>query len=443
MHSNNPPMIHMNYSIPAAAMALLLLFAVPPAMCAETLGGDQGWYDIHTNVDGASIYFDGEYKGITSGGILSVAVYSTASPYSTVTASKDGYSSASSSLPTMPGAGEHQAVYLTLNQIQPTTGAISISSTPTGAAVYVDGTYKGTTPETVSGLSAGTHDLRLTYTGYNDYRDDISIKAGQTVSTQAVLKAQATYGTLSVTTYPSNAQVYVDGDYKGTSPRTVGGLSQDAHILEITMPGYEEWSNTFQIHSNQVTYVTATLKAIPNPTTGSVSVTSNPAYASVYLDGVYHGQTEPGTPLNINGVAAGTHTVKVTLSGYQDSVTSVTVNSGQTSTVTANLQGGASGNGAIDVTSSPTGATVYLNNVNKGITPVTLTEITPGSYTVTLKLSGYTDYSSTVEVNPGATSYVSASLSPASTPTQSPAPLFGLVAGLGIAGFLAASRRRD
>ncbi len=437
-------MIHMNHSIPATAMALLLLCAaVPCAMCATTLGGDEGWYDIHTNVDGAAIYFDGEYKGETTGGILSVAVYSTATPYSTVTASKNGYSSASASLPTMPGAGEHQSVYLTLNQIQPTTGAISISSSPSGAAVYVDGIYKGTTPETVSGLSAGTHNLRLTYTGYNDYYDDITIKAGQTVSTQAVLKAQATYGTLSVTTYPSNAQVYIDGDYKGTSPRTVGGLSQGAHILEITMAGYEEWSNTFQIHSNQVTYVTATLKAIPNPTTGSVSVTSNPAYASVYLDGVFHGQTEPGTPLNINGVAAGTHTVKVTLAGYQDSVTSVTVNSGQTSTVTANLQGGATGNGAIDVTSSPTGATVYLNNVNKGITPVTLTDLTPGSYTVSLRLSGYTDYSSTVEVNSGTTSYVSASLSPDSTPTQSPAPLFGLVAGLGIAGLLASSRRRD
>jgi len=437
-------MIHMNHSIPATAMVLLLLCtAVPSALCATTLGGDEGWYDIHTNVDGASIYFDGEYKGVTSGGILSVAVYSTATPYQMVTASKDGYSSASASLPGTPAAGEHQSVYLTLNQIQPTTGAISISSSPSGAGVYVDGIYKGTTPETVSGLSAGTHNLRLTYTGYNDYYDDITIKAGQTVSTQAVLKAQATYGTLSVTTYPSNAQVYIDGDYKGTSPRTVGGLSQGAHILEITMPGYQEWSNTFQIHANQVTYVTATLTAVPNPTTGSVLVTSSPAYASVYLDGVYHGQTEPGTPININGVSAGTHTVKVTLAGYQDSVTSVTVNSGQTSTVTANLQGGATGNGAIDVTSSPIGATVYLNNVNKGITPVTLTDLTPGSYTVSLRLSGYTDWSSTVEVNPGATSYVSASLSPASTPTQSPAPLFGLVAGLGIAGLLAASRRRD
>ncbi|WP_319642869.1 PEGA domain-containing protein [Methanovulcanius yangii] len=434
----------MNYSIPAAAMALLLLCAaVPSAMCAGTIGGDEGWYDIHTNVDGAAIYFDGEYKGETTGGILSVAVYSTATPYSTVTASKNGYSSASANLPTMPGAGEHQSVYLTLNPIQPTTGAIRISSSPSGADVYIDGVYKGTTTETVSGLSAGSHDLRLKYPGYNDYYDTITITAGQTVTTQAVLKAQATYGTISVTTTPSNAQVYIDGDYKGTSPRTVGGLSQGAHILEITMPGYEEWSNQFNIHSNQVTYVTATLKAIPNPTTGTVSITSNPAYASVYLDGVYHGQTEPGTPLVINGVTAGTHTVKVTLAGYQDSVTSVTVNSGQTSTVTANLQGGATGNGAIDVTSSPTGATVYLNNVNKGITPVTLTDLTPGSYTVTLKLSGYTDYSSTVEVNSGATSYVSASLSPTSTPTQSPVPVFGLLAGLGIAGLLAASRRRD
>ena len=325
----------------------------------------------------------------------------------------------------------------------PTTGNIEISSSPSGAGVYVDGVYYGTTPHTVSNLAAGNHDLRLTYSGYKDYRDTLTIVAGQTETTYAVLTAESTYGTLSVSTTPSNANIYLDGSYKGTSPRTIGGLPQGAHTLEITMPGYQEWANTINIHSNQVTYVTATLTADPQVTTGSISVTSNPSYASVYIDSAYYGTTNPGHALVANNIAAGSHTVKVTLAGYDDSVSTVTVNSGQTTTVDANLAGTAPNTGEITISSSPTGATVYLNNVNKGITPVTLSDLIPGGYTVTLELSGYTTWSEVIQVNSGATSTVSAKLSPTATATQSPAPLLPVIGALGACALILAARRQE
>ena len=407
------------------------------------LGGDQGWYDIYTNVDGCSIYFDGEYKGVTTGGVLSVGVYSTAAPYSTVRAEKSGYSSASKSLPSTPASGSHQSVYLTLNPTTPTTGNLKVSSSPSGAAVYVNSVYYGTTPHTVYNLPSGNNDLRLTYSGYNDYRDTVKVVAGQTTTTYATLQSQVTYGTLSVTSSPSNGNIYLDGAYKGTAPRTIGGLSQGAHTLEVTMPGYQEWANTIQIHSNQVTYATATLTADPQSTTGSISVTSNPSYASVYIDSIYYGTTNPGNALIANNIAAGSHSVKVTLSGYDNSVSTVTVNSGQTTTVNANLGGGATGNGAITITSSPTGATVLLNNVNKGITPVTLSDLNPGSYTVTLELSGYTTWSEVASVNPGATSTVSANLAPTPTSTQSPAPMLAVIGALGACAVILAARKQE
>ncbi|KAF1078325.1 PEGA domain-containing protein [Methanogenium sp. MK-MG] len=421
---------------------LILAAAAPAALAAEaSIGGGEGWYDIYTNVDGCSIYFDGEYKGVTTGGILSVGVYSTATPYHTVRAEKSGFTSASTSLPAVPGAGEHRSVYLTLNPVAPTTGNIKISSTPSGAAVYVNSVYYGTTPHTVSNLPAGNNDLRLTYSGYKDYRDTINIVAGQTQTTYAVLTAEVNYGTLSVSSTPSNANIYLDGAYKGTAPRTIGGISKGSHTLEITMPGYREWANTIQIHANQVTYVTATLTADPQTTTGAISVSSNPSYASVYIDSVYYGTTNPGHALFANNIAAGSHSVKVSLSGYDDSVSTVTVNSGQTTTVNANLGGGASTSGAITISSSPTGATVFLNNVNKGITPVTLSDLIPGGYTVTLELSGYTTWSEVVQVNSGATSTVSASLAPTPTATQSPAPMLAVIGALGACAVILAARK--
>jgi len=172
----------------------------------------------------------------------------------------------------------------------------------------------------------------------------------------------------------------------------------------------------------------------------SHQVTSSPSWAYVYLDNVYQGQTTPGGSYVINNVAAGTHTLRLTLSGYSDSETSVTVNSGQRSVVSSVLTPGGShpapgAYGSIDVTSSPTGATVYLNNVNKGITPVTVSDLATGSYTVLLQLNGYQDWSTIATVSSGGVSSVSATLAPTAQPTKSgalPIPALGAVA---IAGF--------
>jgi hypothetical protein len=58
-------------------------------------------------------------------------------------------------------------------------GAISISSTPSGAQVIIDGAMQGTTPFTIRTLTAGTHALLLEETGYQDYTTSITITANQ------------------------------------------------------------------------------------------------------------------------------------------------------------------------------------------------------------------------------------------------------------------------
>ncbi|WAI02543.1 PEGA domain-containing protein [Methanogenium organophilum] len=233
-------------------------------------------------------------------------------------------------------AGQTQTTYASLTA-EVTYGTLSVSSTPSGAAVYVNSVYYGTTPQTVSNLPAGNNNLRLTYSGYKDYQDTINIVAGQTQTTYASLTAEVTYGTLSVSSTPSNANIYLDGAYKGTAPRTISGISEGVHTLEITMPGYQEWANTIQIHANQVSYVTATLTADPQATTGSISISSNPSYASVYVDSIYYGTTNPGCALLANNIAAGNHVVTLTKAGYVNYTTPVSVTAGTTSTVDASL----------------------------------------------------------------------------------------------------------
>lgn len=55
------------------------------------IGGDKGYFLVHSNVDGAKVFFDDDFKGLTANGTLLVQVYTTATPYRSYTVSKDGY----------------------------------------------------------------------------------------------------------------------------------------------------------------------------------------------------------------------------------------------------------------------------------------------------------------------------------------------------------------
>ncbi|MFQ6071481.1 MAG: PEGA domain-containing protein [Methanosarcinales archaeon] len=66
------------------------------------------------------------------------------------------------------------------------TGSISISSSPSGASIYIDGTYRGKTPATISNIPIGYHTIKLTKSDYKDYTETVRVFAGKTVSVIAV-----------------------------------------------------------------------------------------------------------------------------------------------------------------------------------------------------------------------------------------------------------------
>ena len=63
---------------------------------------------------------------------------------------------------------------------QDTLGSLSVTTTPAGAFIFIDGVQRGVTPGTIPGLSAGTHTLFLKMDGYQDISTPITIEAGKT-----------------------------------------------------------------------------------------------------------------------------------------------------------------------------------------------------------------------------------------------------------------------
>ncbi|MDD3069697.1 MAG: PEGA domain-containing protein, partial [Methanoculleus horonobensis] len=335
------------------------------------MGGDQAWYRVHCNIDGANVYFDGQYQGTTYGGTLDVPVYTTGAPYNTVRVEKSGYQAYSANLPSSPAAGETRDVYATLQPVE-TAGSIHATSSPSGAAIYLNGNYRGTAPLTIQSLSPGTYTLEAERSGYRSDLSTVTVRAGQQSNIQFTLTPIEQYGAIKVTSSPSGAYVYMDGVYKGRTPLTLSSVSAAKHNIELDLANYYDWRSTVTVSPGVTSYVNAHLTSIPSETAGAIDVVSYPAGADVFLDNRYQGKTPAAGVYTISNVPAGSHTMRVALSGYLDYTTSVVVSGATTSHVTATLQPGQqpTSTGSISVTSSPSGAEVYIDNAYKGITPL-------------------------------------------------------------------------
>jgi hypothetical protein len=106
--------------------------------------------------------------------------------------------------------------------------------------------------------------------------------------------------------------------------------------------------------------------------------------------------------------------------------------------------------GQIRVGSSPSGAAIWLDNGFRGIAPMVLSDIPQGSHTITLKMDGYQDWTSTMNVDGGSYTDVSGTLSSGSQPTQptpqptkSPISTITIISAIGICGAVLVSRKRE
>jgi hypothetical protein len=55
----------------------------------------------------------------------------------------------------------------------------------------------------------------------------------------------------------------VDGEYRGMTPLTISEISPGTHLLNLTLPGFAEWSDAVEVKTPGITEVNATLTDVP------------------------------------------------------------------------------------------------------------------------------------------------------------------------------------
>ena len=84
----------------------------------------------------------------------------------------------------------------------PTTGSIYIQSSPSGAAISINGSsVNKTTPDSVTNLSAGIYSVKLSLSGYKDTTYSVTVLAGTQISSSITLTSNVSlsaYGPLKI-----------------------------------------------------------------------------------------------------------------------------------------------------------------------------------------------------------------------------------------------------
>ena len=399
-------------------------------------GSQQGYYSINANVAGAAVSFDGKSYGAVP---VTVTVSTTGTPGHTIDIAKQGYQTWSQYYPGNPAEGQTVNVYATLTpNVQ--TGTIYVSSTPSGASAILDNGYdQVVTPGTFNTVSTGSHTVKVLMSGYQAYSTSIPVSAGATSNVYATLTPNQQIGSISVSSIPKSASVYIDNIFEGMTNVVVGNLAVGSHTVTLKMAGYQTWTNTVAVNNQQTTYITATLTPVSSPSTGDLQVSSSPSGAAIYLNGDYQGTTLSSGPFSITGLSPGTYTTVLKKTGYTDYTTSTKIVAGSTAQVSAVLQPTSTpaSTASAEITSDPSGADVYINNAYKGITPIAFQNVpidATKTYTVTIKLTGYEPYSSSGKISPGQDIQVNAALTPSSqpAPTGGSSTIWYIIGGIGI-----------
>ena len=165
--------------------------------------------------------------------------------------------------------------------------------------------------------------------------------------------------------------------------------------------------------------VPTTQPATPATASGLVRVESDPPGAAVAVDG----QPRGVAPVEVTGLNLGSHEVKLELKGYDPKTQSVVLTSDSPgSQVKLALTRAAPSSGSADIRSTPFGATVSVDGVAIGYTPLTNWKLKLGTHKVLIEKDGHEPWSGTVVVQAGRRARLDVPLTAVPKPTPLPTP---------------------
>jgi hypothetical protein len=210
--------------------------------------------------------------------------------------------------------------------------------------------------------------------------------------------AVGAFGSLSVSSSPSRAEVWVDGGFAGFTPLSYG-LRPGRYEVEVRLSGFVTHRETVQVRPDRTVNLNVTLQSLRRE--GTATFTSSPSGADVYVDGRYVGTTPTGR-LTFD---AGNYRAVFERPGYLPETVSFSVRANANETVSASLR---PETGTLDLTGNVGGARVFIDGsevgrIASGTGRLIVGDLSDGTYELVVLAPGYQTYVTTFRIRAGET----------------------------------------
>ncbi|HWQ65824.1 MAG TPA: PEGA domain-containing protein [Methanospirillum sp.] len=381
-----------------------VLPAVEPLAEPTVIAADApGYLEINSDPERADVYFDTIYRGPSP---VIVIVPTTSSTPHTVTMQLSGYQELTSEIASNPPSGTTVVVNMTLVPLPP-NGSVSVTSSPTGSMVVLDGADLHTTPYTYDQVTPGVHTVGISKDGYLSYETSVTVTSGAEATVFAALSPVSSSGSLTVLSSPSDALILLNNIAYGVTPAHFNAIAVGTYNVKLVKSGYQPVSTTVEIKpgvdSSVSTYLPRRI-----PMTGTLTIRSEPSGGTVILDGEVQGVT----PLRVSHLVPGSYNLRVSIPGYLSYIEIIHINAGRETSIYAPIgpMRPVSYLGSLSVQSDPSGASVTVDSRSLGKSPLFIQNVAAGTHTIHLEYPGYLPYTTTAQVWPEQTRYVSSIL---------------------------------
>ena len=254
-------------------------------------------------------------------------------------------------------------------------------SVPSGAEVWLGDIKAGTTPYQNLQLSSGQNlNITLKAQDYRDLQVALTLQPGS--NTPKPFELIPAFGSLSITSEPSGADVYISGELVGQAPYSSQRLASAKYLVDIHKPLYFPLSNqTIAIEDGQRTERSFKLE----PNFGDLSVASEPPATTITLEANGREVFNGTTPISLQ-LEPATYILSASKAGYAERRFEVTIARGDRTSISKEQLQLRQLLGTAIISSEPAspGARVLIDGKDLGAVPL-ITELPVGTYEVTIK----------------------------------------------------------
>ena len=268
-------------------------------------------------------------------------------------------------------------------------GALVVDSDPAGAIVLVDGVKKGQTPCSIENLDDGTYMIELRKTGFESFYTSASLIKGEQKNLRKATLVPIT-GLLLANSTPQGADVLIDGVLKGQTPLLLTDLALGEYRIEFRI------KDRFLPCIKEVALenrLPVLLEANLDSRMARLTANSVPQGAEVRINGVLKGTT----PVEINEITPGPAELRIAKQGYIPHIEQVTFEETTAYERAPLLEALPAG---LTVYTDPPEATVFVDDKEIGLSPVTLDELDGGVHEVSVMLEGYAEQTKVINLQP-------------------------------------------